>query len=202
MRRQLLALSVACVCASGARAEQTLSLPDAILHGLRPLAELRQSLDPVTDPACLELYLASVPSYSPLWRKAPPRSAEAALPALQQNLVEQMIALLGEGTRGEASAFVQAFPLTIEWEGMMQNPLAEADFVASWLAGHPGSILAPFLHLLLAHRLDAAWRFAPSSAKPALNHRFEEALAPALANERPAIACLAREQRTQHARAR
>lgn len=200
-RLSILVLS-ACALVAGAHAETWLPLSDAVLRGIRPLAGLRQELDPATDQACLDRYLASIPRRSPLWHTPPPASAEAALPTLQGNLIEQMAALSGEAVRNEATAFVHELPLTIEWEGMMENPLSEADFTADWLAAHPDSPLVPFLQLLQAHRLDAAWRYAPPEAKLALSRRFDRVLAPALAAPRPIIACLARELRKQHAKPR
>lgn len=203
MRRRMRPLLLpACVLAAGAQAETGLPLSDAVLHGLRPIAGLRAELDPATDKACLDRYLGSIPRRSPLWHTPAPDSAEAALPALRRNLIEQMVALLGESARTEAVAFVHELPLAIEWEGMMENPLAEAAFVADWLAGHPASPLAPFLHLLHAHRLDAAWRYAPASRKAELSRRFDSALAPALTSTRPVIACLAHDLRARHATAR
>jgi hypothetical protein len=202
MRRRLLVLALpACLLATGVRAETRLALSDAVLHGVLPLSSLRAELDPATEKSCLERYLASVPPRSPLWRAPPPASAESAQPALKRNLLEQMVALLGESVRKEASGFAHEFPLVVEWEGMMENPLGEADFIADWLAAHAGSPLAPFLQLLLAHRLDAAWRYAPNDKKATLASRFDAALAPALASAHATIHCLARDLRSQHARA-
>lgn len=203
MRRRIIAsFLLAGLLTVEARAETGLALSDAVLHGALPLADLRAGLDPVTDKACLERYLAGIPSRSPLWQTPPPASAETALLALRRRLVEQIIALLGEPVRGEAFVFVHELPLTVEWEGMMENPLAEAEFVANRLAAHPASPLAPFLHLLHAHRLGAAWQYAPDRAKAALASRFDIALAPALASGHPTLACLARDLQAHHRRAR
>jgi hypothetical protein len=202
MRRRFHILLSACLLAAEACAETRLTLSNAVLHSVLPLAGLRAELDSATDKACLERYLAGVPTRSPLWRSPPPTSAETAQPALQRNLVEQMVALLGESVRKEASAFAHKFPLVVEWEGMMENPLGEAEFIADWLAAHAASSLAPFLQLLLAHRLDVTWRYAPSDQKAALASRFDTALAPVLASAHPTIICLARDLRDQHARAK
>lgn len=203
MRRRLLALLLPFgLLAVGVRAENELALSDAVLRSVLPLAGLRARLDPATDKACLERYLAGVPSRSPLWRTPPPASAETALPALRRRLIEQTVALLGEPVRKEATAFADEFPLVVEWEGMMENPLAEADFITDRLAALPASPLAPFLHLLLAHRLDAAWRYAPKDRKAALARRYDAALAPALDSALPTIACLARDLQAHHAQVR
>ncbi|QGU33086.1 hypothetical protein [Thermochromatium tepidum] len=174
-------------------AETRLTLADVVLHGVLPLSELPRAIAPASDPDCLASYLAGVAPHSPLWRMSPPASAETALPLLRRRLVEQMVAVLGESVRDEATAFAQDFPLAVEWEGMVDSPLAEADFVADWLAAHADTAIAPFLHLLLAHRLQAAQRWAPPQMQAGLSRRFEQALAPVLVSRRPAVACLARE---------
>ena len=200
--RILVFLLPAGLLAAGTHAETRVALSDAVLHSVQPLVGLCTEVDPASDKACLDRYLAGVPPRSPLWRSPPPRSAETALPALKLNLVEQMVALLGEPVRKEASAFADNFPLVVEWEGMMENPLSEAEFIADWLAAHATSPLVPFLQLLLAHRLDATWRYAPNDKKAALASRFDAALAPVLASADPTIMCLARDLQERNARAR
>ena len=200
--RILVFLLPAGLLAAAADAEMRVALSNAVLHSLQPLANLCTELDPASDKAYLDRYLAGVPPRSPLWRTPPPRSAETALPALKRNLVEQMVALLGEPVRKEASAFAHNFPLVFEWEGMMESPLGEAEFIADWLAAHAASPLVPFLQLLLAHRLEATWRYAPNDKKAELASRFDAALAPVLASADPTIMCLARDLQERHARAR
>lgn len=181
-----------------AHAAETVNLADAVLRGPLPLAVWQADLAPHTDRACLERYLNKIHRGSPLMRAPAPIAAETALPALKRHLVEQAVAILGPEVRAEAKAFVAAFPLLIEWEGDMHNPLAEADFIVGWLATHPQSSLAPFLELLLAHRLDAAWRFAPDAARPQLAERLGAALKHAEASPQPLIACLANELARRH----
>lgn len=194
----VLVLPAACLLPTGALAGTRVALSDAVLHGALALASLRAEIEPASDRECLERYLAGVPARSPLWQFPPPDSPETAQAVLKRHLVEQMVALLGESVREESSGFAHEFPLLVEWEGMAESPLGEADFIVDWLAAQAGSPIASFLQLLLAHRLDAAWRLAPDDCKAALASRFDTALAPPLASENLTINCLARDLRARH----
>jgi len=59
--------------------------------------------------------------------------------------------------RPRALAYLDSAPVSGDWEGMPEGPMAEAVAAVTWLREHPESPLEPFLLLLAAHRARAAW---------------------------------------------
>lgn len=110
-------------------------------------------------------------------------------------MTEQMVVLLGPQVRTEAEAFARVMPLTTEWEGMSEGPIGEADFVDNWLRKRPMTPIAPFLHLLKAHRLRAGYEAARARHEenlwPVLARRYREALNMAKSSSNPLISCIA-----------
>ncbi|MEO0249045.1 MAG: hypothetical protein ABIN58_05775 [candidate division WOR-3 bacterium] len=108
---------------------------------------------------------------------------------------EQMVAILGPQVRAEAEAFASGMPLRTEWEGMSEGPISEADFVDNWLRKRPMTPIAPFLHLLRAHRLRAGYEAARARHEknlwPVLARRYREALNMAKSSSNPLISCIA-----------
>ena len=51
-----------------------------------------------------------------------------------------------------AAAMINQTPLPYEWEGMVEGPTMEADGAKAYLDSRPGTPIAPYLHLFIAHR--------------------------------------------------
>lgn len=116
-------------------------------------------------------------------------------------MLAHMITILGEDARQEAERFSAAVPLQMEWEGMSAGPVAEANFAGQWLAKHPDTPIAPFLHLFEAHRLRAGCEAARAGNEkglwPILHRRYREELQKALSSPYPLIACIAADLEAQ-----
>ena len=110
-------------------------------------------------------------------------------------MVEQMVAILGGKVRAEAEAFAYSVPLSIEWEGMSEGPVREANFVDNWLKKRPQTPIAPFLHLLKAHRLRAGYEAARARHEkdlwPILAGLYREEMNKARSSSNPLIHCIA-----------
>jgi hypothetical protein len=171
------------------------SLAEIVLFGVRPVKDLNQAARPGDEPACVRRYLGAIPPGSPLWSAPVPSRPEEAVPVRRRNLVEQVVTVMGENTRAEATAFGSAVPLQAEWEGMPEGPLSEAGFVDQWLAEHPGAAIAPFLHPFKAHRLRAAYEAARTCGdkglRPDLSGRYKESLDKARSSLNLLISCIA-----------
>lgn len=119
----------------------------------------------------------------------------------RQNLREQIVVMMGEQTRADAEAFARAVPLFVEWEGMSENPLNEADFADNWLRKHPDTPIAAFLYLFKAHRLRAGYEAAKARREkdlwPVLAGKYKEALDKALSFNHPLISCIALDMENQ-----
>jgi hypothetical protein len=108
----------------------------------------------------------------------------------------------GQGfTEKEAEAFILAVPLILEWEGRSENPKSEADFVESWLQKRPETSIAPFLYLLKAHRLRAAFEAARARNEkklwPVLATKYKEAVVKAKSFDHPLMTCIVDDMEAQ-----
>ncbi len=177
------------------------SLTEIVFMGLRPASALIPEQYPQDGQPCVRRYLAAVAPDSYLWRFEVPSSSEKAVSVRKRNLVEQMVTILGREVRTEADAFAAVMPLLAEWEGMSEGPLQEADFLGQWLQERPGATVAPFLYLLEAHRLRAAYEAALTNhrkdLRPVLAGRYREALSAARSSTNPLILCLAEDLEAQ-----
>lgn len=87
---------------------------------------------------------------------APP-GPESWLLEKRRHLERDLIACgTGEGPGEEAAAYARTATLAYEWEGMSEGPLSEAAFAEEYLRVHPGTPLASYLGLFLAHRYRCA----------------------------------------------
>ena len=97
--------------------------------------------------------------------------------------------------------FTAAVPISLEWEGMSEGPLEEADLARQWLERYPATPLRPFLHLFLAHRLRAGYEAARrENAKGLwsnLAKRYQKEIAVARSSPNELIACLAEDLEAQ-----
>jgi len=171
------------------------SLSSIVLIGLRPVKELNQANYPKAGQACVRKYLNAIAPDSILWAFEVPSSPDKAVPVRRCNLIEQMVAILGQDVRKEAEAFAYAAPLMTEWEGMSEGPVDEANFVDNWFRNRPVTPIAPFLHLFKAHRLRAGYEAARAGHEkglwPILARRYREALDEARSSTNPLISCIA-----------
>ena len=71
-----------------------------------------------------------------------------------------MIVIHGPTAKREAELFAAGVPLSLEWEGMSEGPLVEADYAEQWLNRYPQSPIVSFLYLFAAHRFRAGFEAA------------------------------------------
>jgi hypothetical protein len=170
-------------------------ISEVVLFGNRPIEELNPHLYPEEEKACVSAYLKAVSPGSYLRRHRAPVDPEQAVKARRRNLEEQIVTIFGEGARSQARDFASAVPLIAEWEGDIQGPLNEADFADQWLERHPGALIAPFLHLFIAHRLRAAYEIARTGDQrhlwPIFVRRYKEALSVAKSSGNALVSCIA-----------
>ena len=171
------------------------SLSEVVLFGVRPICDLDPSLYPEDKRPCVASYLKAVPEASPLRKCPSPPAQDQALAARRKNLEEQMTVLLGESARWDAKRFAGAVPLCLEWEGMSEGPLDEAELARQWLDKYPETPLRPFLHLFMAHRFragfEASRREFGKGLPPILAGRYHKHLNEALKSSNHLIKCVA-----------
>ena len=171
------------------------SLSEIVLFGVRPLTALDPEQYPEQGRPCVRAYLDTVSPESLASMNSGPAAPSAALKARKRNMLAHMITILGEDVRKEAERFSSAVPLLLEWEGMSEGPVDEANFADQWLNKYPDTIIAPFLHLFKAHRLRAGFEAARAGHEkglwPILAKRYREALEKAKSSDNPLIACIA-----------
>ena len=176
------------------------SLSAIVLFGMSPIKEIKQNKKFKTD-ECLQKYLKAIPAKSFLLSAAGPSGPEDALKYRQRNLEEQIVIIMGNKTRDEVKLFSLAVPLYVEWEGMSENPLDEANFVDNWILKRPGTPIAPFLYLFKAHRLRAGYEAAKFGHEkglwPILAKRYKESLEKAMSYDNPLISCIAKDMEAQ-----
>ncbi|ESP63038.1 hypothetical protein SMITH_415 [Smithella sp. ME-1] len=171
-----------------------------VLFGMPPLKEIKKNRSIKAD-KCFRKYLKAIPPESYLLSAAGPSGTKDALNYRRRNLEEQIVVIMGEKTRDEARSFSQAVPLCIEWEGMSEGPLDEANFVDNWLLKRPDTSIAQFLYLFKAHRLRAAYESARACYEkglwPVLAVKYKETLNKIRSSENSLIPCIARSLEVQ-----
>ena len=176
------------------------SLSSIVLFGMPLIKEIKQNKILETN-ECLQKYMKAIPAKSFLLSAAEPSGPEEALKYRQRNLEEQIVIVMGEKTRDEAKLFSLAVPLYVEWEGMSECPLDEANFVDNWLSKRPGTPIAPFLYLFKAHRLRAGYEAAKFGHEkglwPILAKRYKETLEKSMSSDNSLISCIAKDMEAQ-----
>lgn len=86
-------------------------------------------------------------------------SFEAVRVEAKRRQIEQSIVALIEapGVEQMAADYVSAAPISYEWKGMHDGPIAESAQAEALLAKEPSSPLAPFFFVFIAHRQRAAF---------------------------------------------
>jgi hypothetical protein len=178
-----------------ADSSETPTLSEVVLFGVRSVFDLNPNNYPEEPRKCLKRYLRAVPPNSILRRQNAPLTPEEAVRARRRNLQEQIVVLIGRPAEAEAGTFAAAVPLYLEWEGLSEGPLDEAEFARQWLHRYPETFLRPFLHLFIAHRLRAGYEAARrESAKglwPILAERYKKEIAIARSSTNKRVACIA-----------
>ena len=177
------------------------SLSEVVLFGVRSVKELKQGNYPEAGQTCVRKYLDAIPPKSCLWLADVPSGPEGAVHARRRNLVEQIVAVMGENARDEAKAFSFAVPLYAEWEGMSEGPVGEADFVDQWVSKRPNTPIVPFLHLFKAHRLRAGFEAARARNEkglgPILAKLYRDSIDVVRSSTNPLISCIASDLEAQ-----
>jgi hypothetical protein len=134
------------------------SLTDVVLLASFPLSSLRPDAYPEQSRSCLENYLAAA---RPFFSREKDAGNEDEMISIRRWRLERHIkAILGMESMVDAAKFAAGVPLALEWEGMSEGPLMEADYAEQWLNCYPDSPIKPFLHLFAAHRFRAAYEAA------------------------------------------
>ena len=177
------------------------SLSEVVFFGTRSVNDLNPDNYPSARRRCLQRYLRAIPPDSTLRLQKSPVSPEEVVETRRQNLQEQIVILIGRTAEAEAKTFTAAVPISLEWEGMSEGPLEEADLARQWLERYPATPLRPFLHLFMAHRLRAGYEAARrENAKGLwsnLAKRYQKEIAVARSSPNELIACLAEDLEAQ-----
>jgi len=188
-------LLASCSDRASAQTLEPLSLSHVVLWGTPTVNELKQSIGEGDKGGCIARYLEAIPSDSPLWHMNPSPEQETILSHRKNNMVEQMVTVMGNHVRNEARAFVSLVPFHLEWEGTSEAPLAEVSFIDEWLARYPHTSIAPFLYLLKAHRLRAGFEAASAQKETALqltlSQQYRKSINTVLSLNNPLITCIA-----------
>jgi len=132
-------------------------------------------------------------------RLAPPAdpSAEArAVFSKRQGLERTLYCLFDEKEIERlAPEFASLDVVSYEWEDLADRPLAEANAAEQYLKTHADSPLAPFIHLLVAHRCMCAAAMLRRQGRPSLEadaaRRYGTEIALARQSKQPLIAFVA-----------
>jgi hypothetical protein len=171
------------------------SLTDVVLFANFPLSSLSPDVYTENRRSCAEDYLAAA---IPLFAGEKDTSSEDDRITLRRWRLERHIkTILGMASKDDAEKFAAGVPLGLEWEGMSEGPMMEADYAEQWLNGYPNSPIKPFLHLFAAHRFRAAYEAASREhAKgliPIIAAKYRIHVQEAQSSGNPMIICLAGE---------
>ena len=135
----------------------SLSLSGFVLFSALPVSALDETFISKEKSECRLEYVSSLKSF---FKKEPEakkgENNESYLLSLRRWRLERQICFIfGKEVSKEAESFVSKLPLSLEWEGMADGPLAEAEYAEKWISQRPESKILPFVHLFAAHRLRA-----------------------------------------------
>jgi hypothetical protein len=93
--------------------------------------------------------------------------ANSVLP--RQRALERALACLSEapGVAAMAADYAAQALILHEWEGMSSSPLEEAAYAETYIDGHQGSPLVPYLDLFVAERARYAFEMLDGEKNPA-----------------------------------
>lgn len=183
------------VCLLRAEQNRLLSLSEIIFSFRLSVKDLDISKYPENLQYCVKQYLNKIPPDSNLLKSDNTSKPEDILSIKRLYLKEQITIILGHEVLKDAEAFANSVPLNIEWEGISEGPLNEANFVDYWLKEKPKTPIAPFLYLFKAHRLRAGYEAAilnnQKNLLPILAKKYKMALKKARQSKHPLILCIA-----------
>ena len=116
-------------------------------------------LAPVPEPLRTRLsrFLVRRAAFNSLYTSAPTDVVSVARDAKRRGVERAIVSLIdADGIEQRAADFVTAAPITYEWEGKPDGPLAESAFAEQFLQKEPATPLAPYLYLFIAQRQRAA----------------------------------------------
>jgi hypothetical protein len=168
-------------------------LSDVVLFGSFPLSSLSPAAYIGDQRSCVWVYLETA---KPFFSKEPDTGEEGVAITVRRWRLERHISVIhGPTTKRDAERFATGVPLSLEWEGMSEGPLNEADYAEQWLQRYPQSPIVPFLHLFAAHRFragfEAAGRESAKGLIPIAAAKYRHHLQAALSAGNDRIACLA-----------
>jgi hypothetical protein len=169
------------------------SLTDVVLFATFPLSSLDSSKYAGEQRACVERYLSAA---KPNLSTETKTNKEDQIIAIRRWRLERHIDVIhGPTARRDAGQFAAGVPLSLEWEGMSEGPLIEADYAEQWLKRYPQSPIIPFLHLFAAHRFragfEAAGRKHAKGLIPIAAAKYQYHLQAARSAKNDKIACIA-----------
>ncbi|MBF0117951.1 MAG: hypothetical protein HQK79_03895 [Desulfobacterales bacterium] len=180
---------------------KSISISEIVFFGVHPVKELKKLTDLKGRQICIKKYFDTISPKSYIRLNNSPSGTESAVNSRKLNLLEQIVTIMGEKTRDEAKDFAFAVPLHIEWEGMSEGPLAEADFVDKWISKHPNAKITTFLYLFKAHRLRAGFEAALSEGNKHISSilasKYRESLDNARSSTNQLILCIAKDMEEQ-----
>jgi len=169
------------------------SLTDVVLLASFPLSSLNPDAYPANHRFCVGDYLAAA---GPLFTRENDTGNENENISLRRWRLERHInSILGMEGRDDAEKFAAGVPVGLEWEGMSEGPIMEADYAEQWLQKFPHSPIKSFLHLFAAHRFRAAYEAASRErAKgliPIAAEKYRAHFRQAQSSANPRIICIA-----------
>lgn len=110
-------------------------------------------------------------------------------------LGQHMKCILGKYASSESGLFLSKLPLSLEWEGVTDGPLAESGYAEKWVMERPQSIIMPFVHLFAAHRLRAVFEISVKEKNEKMvavsRDSYKKYMSSALSSENEKIRCIA-----------
>lgn len=134
------------------RSDPSLSISNFVLFSALPLSELYTENYRKKRISSVSGYIHEIHPYLKKERK-PEKQDELML--RKWRLRQHIICISGKSASGDAERFLSGLPLSIEWEGIPEAPLAEAAYAQKWIENRPDSKIIPFVHLFCAHRFRA-----------------------------------------------
>ncbi len=174
------------------------SLSDVVLFAAFPLSSLDSSKYVGDRRTCVERYLTT--AKPGLFTEAKTDREDQVLALRRWRLERHIIVIHGSEAKRDAGLFASGVPLVLEWEGMSEGPLIEADYAEQWLDRYPQSPIVPFLHLFAAHRFragfEAAGREHAKGLIPIVAAKYRNHLQAARSAKNDKIACIANDMET------
>jgi hypothetical protein len=136
------------------------SLTDVVLFASLPLSSLDTAAYRDKQQVCVKKYLMAAKKY--MHNEPKPGQSEQNIAIRRWRMERYILLIQGPTSKKDAGLFASGVPLILEWEGMSEGPLVEADYTEQWLKQYPQSPIVPFVHIFAAHRYRAGFETASS----------------------------------------